>query len=99
MKDDYTEYRDLCVELKRKVADGEISNSMPLGFDTCVVLGKDSNDNQIEWDLNYYGKKEGYILAYYNKYSNNDSPAGEADFKNPNELDRAIKEILGENVE
>ena len=90
MKDDYTEYRDLCVELKRKVADGEISNSMPLGFDTCVVLGKDSNDNQIEWDLNYYGKKEGYSLAYYAL----EPVHGEAAFYTPEELDYAMAEAM-----
>ena len=96
---DYSEYRKLCEDLSKKVNKGELSGGLPEGRETCIVIGEDNNGDYTEWNLKYYGKQEGYILAYYNKYSNNDSPSGEADFKNPNELDRAIKEILGENVE
>ena len=95
----YDEYRKVCADLAKKVNKGELSGGLPEGSETCVVIGEDNKGDYTEWDLNYYGKKDGYILAYYNKYSNVDSPAGEAEFKNIEELDRAIKEILGKDSE
>ena len=94
MKDDYIEYHNLCLELKRKVPDGYISGSIPTGHDTCVILGVDSNGNDTEWDLNYYGKKEGYTLAYYAF----ETVHGEASFNTPQELDDAMAEAM-EDVE
>lgn len=92
---DYSEYRKLCEDLLREVNKGEFAQiDGPEERDPCIVLGEDKNGDPTEWDLNYYGKKEGYVLAYYNKYSDANSPAGEAEFKNPNDLDRVIKEAL-----